>query len=286
MQRSAVGVLHARRSRACDSRDLALGQQARAGSPRARLCPGCGRALVERGVERPPACPCSASSVIAPATSAVRRERARRRRQRERADRAHHLRPVDERERPPWPRGRAARARRARAPRRRASARRRRSASPSPMTTSARCASGARSPEAPTEPCAGMTGRTPRSSRPRSASTTSGRTPEQPLASTLARRQSMARVSASPSGSPDAAGVRAHQVDLQLPQARRRDAHLGELAEAGVDPVDRAGPRRGCARPPRARRACARARARRARPPRACARRRRAPRASACCRRA
>ncbi|KAG1434625.1 hypothetical protein G6F56_014245 [Rhizopus delemar] len=34
-------------------------------------------------------------------------------------------------------------------------------ASPTPSITLARCESGARSPEAPTEPCAGTTGSTP-----------------------------------------------------------------------------------------------------------------------------
>ena len=45
-----------------------------------------------------------------------------------------------------------------RAPRAPAAARRRRRHSPSPMSAAARCASGARSPDAPTEPCAGTTG--------------------------------------------------------------------------------------------------------------------------------
>ena len=78
--------------------------------------------------------------------------------QRERAERRHVLRAVDQRE----PLlgleldRREARAARS-ASRAGHRARRRRSASPSPISTSARCASGARSPEAPTEPCAGIT---------------------------------------------------------------------------------------------------------------------------------
>ena len=52
------------------------------------------------------------------------------------------------------------------------------SARPSPMSTEARCASGARSPDAPTLPCDGITGCTPRLSIATSVSTTTGRTPE------------------------------------------------------------------------------------------------------------
>ena len=54
------------------------------------------------------------------------------------------------------------------------------SAMPSPIITAAICASGARSPEAPTEPCAGITGVTPRSSIASSSAITSHRTPDAP----------------------------------------------------------------------------------------------------------
>jgi len=49
--------------------------------------------------------------------------------------------------------------------------------SPSPMTGRARCASGARSPEAPSDPCSGTTGRRSLSSISTNRSTTSRRTP-------------------------------------------------------------------------------------------------------------
>ena len=55
---------------------------------------------------------------------------------------------------------------------------RRSRASPSPISTAERCASGARSPDAPTEPCAGMHGTTPALASARSASITVQRTPE------------------------------------------------------------------------------------------------------------
>ena len=66
-------------------------------------------------------------------------------------------------------------------------------ASPSPTSGSARCASGARSPEAPTEPRLGTTGSTPRSRQASSSSTVSMRAPEFPLASVFARSSIAAR---------------------------------------------------------------------------------------------
>src|SRR3954471_3064983 len=75
-------------------------------------------------------------------------------------------------------------------------------AAPSPISTAAKWAKGARSPLAPTLPCDGITGCTPRSSILQSVSTINGRTPECPLAMEFARSSIMARVSASLSGSP------------------------------------------------------------------------------------
>ena len=75
-------------------------------------------------------------------------------------------------------------------------------ASPSPTSGSARCASGARSPEAPTEPRLGTTGSTPRSSSARSSSTVSTRAPELPFASAFARRSIAARTISPGYGSP------------------------------------------------------------------------------------
>ena len=97
--------------------------------------------------------PLSASRVSAPATSAVRASR-QRLGQRQAGHRGHELRAVDERQ--PFLRlqrdGRE--ARRAAAPRRADAASPSRH-SPSPISARARCASGARSPLAPTDPCAG-----------------------------------------------------------------------------------------------------------------------------------
>ncbi len=54
------------------------------------------------------------------------------------------------------------------------------SASPSPSITAAMCASGARSPLAPTDPWTGTTGTTPAASIPCRSSTSSQRTPDAP----------------------------------------------------------------------------------------------------------
>ena len=55
---------------------------------------------------------------------------------------------------------------------------RRANTSPSPIRASPQCASGARSPLAPSEPCSGTTGVSPAFSMTRIASATSGRVPE------------------------------------------------------------------------------------------------------------
>ena len=75
-------------------------------------------------------------------------------------------------------------------------------ARPSPINGSARCASGARSPEAPTDPRAGTSGRTPRLRQSRSSATVSIRAPELPFASVLARSSIAARTTSSGYGSP------------------------------------------------------------------------------------
>jgi len=75
-------------------------------------------------------------------------------------------------------------------------------ASPSPISTDARCASGARSPDAPTEPCAGMHGTMPALATPTTSSTTSHRTPEYPRASDAAFSAITRRTVASSSSGP------------------------------------------------------------------------------------
>ena len=95
---------------------------------------------------------------------------------------------------------------------------------PSPISGWARWASWARSPEAPTEPLPGTTGSRPRPSSSSRRRGRSGRTPEYPAASVLARSRSIARTVASSSGAPVAGRVRADDRALQpgAGPARRR----------------------------------------------------------------
>ena len=74
--------------------------------------------------------------------------------------------------------------------------------SPSPIIASARCASGARSPDAPTLPCDGTRGCTRWFSIATMSSGSAGRTPLVPRTSTLARNSIIARTASSESGSP------------------------------------------------------------------------------------
>ena len=73
---------------------------------------------------------------------------------------------------------------------------------PQPSSGRARCASGARSPLAPTDPRLGTSGSTSARRRESSASMTFGRTPEWPRARVFARNSSIPRTASSSSGSP------------------------------------------------------------------------------------
>ena len=75
-------------------------------------------------------------------------------------------------------------------------------ASPSPIKLNARCASGARSPLAPTEPFSGITGETWWFNSSQSISMISRRIPLKPRVSTFARSNIIARASGSESGLP------------------------------------------------------------------------------------
>ena len=72
-----------------------------------------------------------------------------------------------------------------------------------------------------------------------SRSTSSGRQPLCPMASVLARRRSMARTVATSKRRPDADRVADQQVLLEPRSVGRRDAHRGQVAEAGGHAVDR-----------------------------------------------
>ena len=76
------------------------------------------------------------------------------------------------------------------------------SASPAPTSTRAMYAEGIRSPLAPTDPYRGTTGVTPRFSSAASASTTSGRTADAPVAKVTARSSVAARTTSRGRGCP------------------------------------------------------------------------------------
>ena len=73
---------------------------------------------------------------------------------------------------------------------------------PSPISTKAQCASGARSPLAPKDPCSGTTGVSPARSSARIRSATSGRAPEHPIANVRARSTIIARTTSRSTGGP------------------------------------------------------------------------------------
>ena len=75
-------------------------------------------------------------------------------------------------------------------------------ASPAPIITAAICAKGARSPEAPTDPCTGITGSTPVASIPSISAQISQRTPEAPRPSDRSFNAIIRRTVAGSSASP------------------------------------------------------------------------------------
>ena len=109
--------------------------------------------------------------------------------------------------------------------------------SPSPISASARCASGARSPLAPTLPCDGTIGVTPRFSISQIVSITTaahagvalgkGICPQQHHGASLGDGKRLAH----------SYRMRAHQVDLQFANLVSRDAHVAQFAYAGRDGV-------------------------------------------------
>ena len=110
-------------------------------------------------------------------------------------------------------------------------------ASPSPTSGSARCASGARSPDAPTEPRLGTTGSTPRSRHSSSSSTVSIRAPEFPFASVFARSSIAERTISSGYGSPTPHACERSSRSCSSPRQLLGNRAVDEAAEAGVDAV-------------------------------------------------
>ena len=92
-------------------------------------------------------------------------------------------------------------------------------------------------PLAPTEPCEGTTGWTPRFSRSTGAPGSRADPGEALGEHVRAQENQRARLLRAERGA-DARGVRADQVELQLAQSVEGDVHVGEVAEAGGHPVD------------------------------------------------
>ena len=109
---------------------------------------------------------------------------------------------------------------------------------PSPIVTSARWASGARSPLAPTLPCSGMAGTTPRLYISIERVDQFRRDAGVALGQGLDAQRQRQPADAEAQQRPHADGVAAQQVFLKGENFVRLDALVGQLAEAGVDAVD------------------------------------------------
>ena len=105
---------------------------------------------------------------------------------------------------------------------------------PSPSSASAQWASGARSPDAPSDPCSGTHGVMSWLSRSTSACATSGRTPEWPSASERTRSSIIARTTSRGIGAPTPAAC--ERINACCNSARRSGA-MNVLARA-PKPVD------------------------------------------------
>ncbi len=114
----------------------------------------------------------------------------------------------------------------------------RNSASPSPMMTSAMCASGARSPDAPSDPWHGTTGWTPRSSMSSSRRRVCEADARMPLCQRVRADQHHGAHDRPFQRLAYAHRMRHHDVALQLAHLVGRDHPVLERAEAGRDAVD------------------------------------------------
>ncbi len=120
--------------------------------------------------------------------------------------------------------------------------------SPTPIIAAATWASGARSPDAPTEPWSGTTGTSPRASIASSSATVSGCTPDAPCARLASFRASISRatgtgigVAPPPAGGPPPVSAACPpsnrnrwQRRLSMPQVRCDNAETMRLAASAV----------------------------------------------------
>ena len=109
--------------------------------------------------------------------------------------------------------------------------------SPSPMRARARCASGARSPLAPTLPCDGTMGVTPRLSISQSVSMTTARDSRVTLGERIRPQQHHGARFCDGERFAYSDRMRAHQVDLQFANLIAGDAHVAQFAHASRDRV-------------------------------------------------
>ena len=106
------------------------------------------------------------------------------------------------------------------------------------MTLNARCASGARSPLAPTEPFSGTTGCTRRLSISQSNSMTSQADSAEPEREHVRPEQHHCADFRFRKWPANSAGVTTDEVQLKLAQFIRWHSNIGQLAETSVDPVN------------------------------------------------
>ena len=109
-------------------------------------------------------------------------------------------------------------------------------ASPSPISVRVMCASGARSPLAPTEPWHGTTGVTPRLSSSHEQFERLGLMPECPAASELTAQHARRAHDCLGERRTGSRRVAAHQIELQRAASSRSIDHVREPAEAVVTP--------------------------------------------------
>ena len=109
--------------------------------------------------------------------------------------------------------------------------------SPTPIIVAVRCDKGARSPEAPTEPCDGITGVRPWARKASSIATVEGLTPDAPCARLANFSAIISRTVGTDIGLPTGR-VRKHEVALERLQVMGIDANGCELAEPSIDAVD------------------------------------------------
>mgnify|MGYP006168103737 CR=1 FL=1 len=110
------------------------------------------------------------------------------------------------------------------------------SASPTPIITAVMCDSGARSPEAPTEPCAGTTGMTPRASMASSRASVAGRMPEAPWARLASLSAIISRTTAMGIGSPTPAACESTILRCRVSRLSRSMRTLASLPKPVLMP--------------------------------------------------